>query len=136
MEGVILAMAVHLGRVYLPHPSGDNIFWETKIPLCESKGDYSLTCFYEKFSKCTIEDAITSTKYRSVDDFPNFYMGDFNNAFLQGADGLKEMFDRLVESFPFAFFGFCSFISCFCSFFYCIFHFSFYYRNLIKELML
>jgi hypothetical protein len=105
MEGVVLAMAIHLGRVYLPHPSGDNIFWETKIPLCESKGDYSLTCFYEKFSKCTVEDAIASTKYHSVDDFPNFYMGDFNNAFLQGPDGLKEMFDRLVRKRAFLFFS-------------------------------
>lgn len=27
MEGVGLAIAMQLGRIYLPHPAGDNIFW-------------------------------------------------------------------------------------------------------------
>ena len=30
-----LAIAMQLGRVYLPHPDGDNLFWETKVPFCK-----------------------------------------------------------------------------------------------------
>lgn len=34
IEGAGLAMAMQMGRVYLPHPDGDNIFWETQVPFC------------------------------------------------------------------------------------------------------
>jgi hypothetical protein len=27
MEGVGLAIAMQMGRIYLPHPAGDNLFW-------------------------------------------------------------------------------------------------------------
>jgi hypothetical protein len=50
-EAVLLGMAMHLGRVYLPHPDGDNIYWETNINFCAGQHDRTLTCFYEKFSK-------------------------------------------------------------------------------------
>jgi hypothetical protein len=53
MEGIILGIGLHLGRVYLPHPDGDNIFWETDNPFCKEKQkDSTLTCFYEPSSHC------------------------------------------------------------------------------------
>ena len=58
VEGWGLALAMHLGRIYLPHPDGDNIFWETSIPFCREKWDSTLTCFYEAWSNCTMKDAL------------------------------------------------------------------------------
>lgn len=51
MEGILLGMAMHLGRVYLPHPDGDNIFWETAVPFCRDQHDATLNCFYAHYSK-------------------------------------------------------------------------------------
>lgn len=78
-----MGMALHLGRVYLPHPvrdtiiciafdivghflrtcvyvdvqDGDNFFWETSTSFCRSRNEPGMNCFYMPFSKCTIQDA-------------------------------------------------------------------------------
>lgn len=80
VEGWGLALAMNLGRVYLPHPDGDNIFWETSIPFCRERGEVGLTCFYEAWSNCTMTDALTGLQgdvnsLRTVhppDLFPSF----------------------------------------------------------------
>ena len=73
MEGLALSIAMHLGRVYLHHPDGDNIFWETNVPFCRNiRKDHTLTCFYEPFSKCTIQDALKGTGKRIDDSIVEF----------------------------------------------------------------
>jgi hypothetical protein len=81
MEGAVLAAAMNLNRVFLPHPSGDNIFWETLNPFCRNVvKDTSINCYYKLFSKCTVEDALYN--YASdVDHIKNFYMADVKNSF-------------------------------------------------------
>eukprot|EP01040_Poterioochromonas_malhamensis_P005455 gene5455-5855_t len=97
MEGLVLALAVQLGRVYLPHPDGDNIFWETKVPFCQqSQHDETLTCFYEKLSKCTIQDALVSTAFHDVNGFPTFSLGDFHTAF-ESEDGLHHIKETMAS---------------------------------------
>lgn len=81
VEGLVLAAAMNLNRVYLPHPTGDNIFWETSVPHCrDTVKDSSLNCFYEKFSKCTIQDAIAGYA-PTVDHLHTYYMSDVKASF-------------------------------------------------------
>lgn len=56
-----LAIAMNLGRVYLPHPDGDNIYFETQVPFCRNSERFEpgINCFYELYSKCTYKDALT-----------------------------------------------------------------------------
>lgn len=58
IEGWGIAMAIQLGRIYLPQPDGDYIFWETLVPFCKEQNKRTLDCFFEAFSSCTIEDAL------------------------------------------------------------------------------
>lgn len=81
MEGAVLAAAMNLGRVYLPHPDGDNIFWETAVPHCrDTVKDTTLNCFYEKFSKCTIQDALSGYA-ENVNRIHTYYMSDVKTSF-------------------------------------------------------
>jgi hypothetical protein len=81
VEGLVLAAAMNLNRVYLPHPTGDNIFWETNIPHCKNTvKDSSLNCFYEMFSKCTINDALEGYA-PTVDHLHTYYMSDVKASF-------------------------------------------------------
>jgi hypothetical protein len=94
MEGIVMGIAMMLGRVYMPHPDGDNVFWETHIPFCETtQQDSSLNCFYERATKCTITDAIAGTNYGDVNAFKTFYMGDFQQMFTDPAYRLKMIAD-------------------------------------------
>jgi hypothetical protein len=57
MEGLALSMALNVGRVYLYHPDGDNIFWETRNPYCLKLKDgifNGKSNFYFYFKKCNI----------------------------------------------------------------------------------
>jgi hypothetical protein len=94
MEGQVLAAAMNLGRVYLHHPSGDNIFWETSNPFCRNTvKDTTLTCFYEPFSKCTIEDAMYN--YASdVDHIRTYHLGDLAHSF-EDEHGLQQTIETL-----------------------------------------
>ncbi len=100
VEGIGLAIAMHLGRVYLPHPDGDNLFWETKVPFCQNiRHDTTLNCFYERYSKCTIHDAVKASKFaRDVNSFRTYYATDFQNSFLHEDDlhRMKEQLDSHV----------------------------------------
>jgi hypothetical protein len=88
MTGAALGMAMHLGRVYLPHPvglivalqsgatlltyptsplncvlqDGDNFFFETQIEFCRNakRNEPGMNCFYAPYSKCTVKDAAAS----------------------------------------------------------------------------
>jgi hypothetical protein len=33
LEGLVIGLAMHLGRIAMPHPDGDGISWETKVIL-------------------------------------------------------------------------------------------------------
>jgi hypothetical protein len=87
VEGVGLAIAMHLDRVFLVHPDGDNIFWETNVPFCRNvRKDTTLGCFYEPMSsKCTIQDAIKASGFaKDVNSFRTYYATDFQKSFLDG----------------------------------------------------
>lgn len=58
IEGLGLAIAMQLGRLYLSHPDGDNLNWETKIPFCQERGEVAFNCFYEPWSNCSYPDAL------------------------------------------------------------------------------
>lgn len=85
MEGFGLSLALNVGRVYLYHPDGDNLFWETINPYCLKNGqnNANLGCFYESFSKCTIEDALFSANVTSVNDkeIKTLLVSDFVSSF-------------------------------------------------------
>jgi len=80
VEGWGLAIAMELGRVYLQHPDGDNIFWETNNAHCKSQKKATLECYYEPFSSCTIQDAVDS-QHRDVNAFKVTHPSDFNSIF-------------------------------------------------------
>ena len=65
--------------MFLFHPDGDNVYWETNVPFCR---DYSinLECFYEGLSKCTIQDALRGTG-KDVNGIPSKHMSDFQESF-------------------------------------------------------
>lgn len=88
-EGEVLAAAMNLNRIYLPHPTGDNIFWETSVPHCrDTVKDQSLNCFYEKFSKCSVQDALAGFA-PTVDHIHTYYMSDLKNSFIDEANRQK-----------------------------------------------
>lgn len=80
VEGWGLAIAMELGRIYLPHPDGDNVFWETHNDHCRKRNLNNLECYYEKWSSCTIKDALDS-HHNSVNDFKITHPSDFNRIF-------------------------------------------------------
>lgn len=80
VEGWGLAIAMQLGRVYLSHPDGDNIFWETNNPHCKAQKQIGLECYYQPVSNCTILDAIDAL-HRDVNAFKITHPSDFNTIF-------------------------------------------------------
>jgi len=78
VEGVGLAIAMHMDRIFLPHPDGDNINWETKIPFCQEQGEVSYTCFYEPWSNCTFPDAL---KGKDINAIPKVSLERFDGFF-------------------------------------------------------
>lgn len=48
-EGVALAIALQLGRIYIPHSLGKNIHWETNTSFCQVR---SLECYYHNYTNC------------------------------------------------------------------------------------
>lgn len=89
MEGVGLSIGLNTGRVFLYHPDGDNVFWETSIPFCRDVA-IGLDCFYERLSKCTMTDALKGTG-TDVNGIPNRHMSDFQESFnsIEGMNALK-----------------------------------------------
>jgi len=80
VEGWGLAIAMELGRVFLHHPDGDNIFWETNNPHCKAQGKLNLECYYHPWSSCTINDALDA-QHRDVNAFKVTHPSDFNAIF-------------------------------------------------------
>ena len=74
VEAWRLSFALQLGRVYLEHPSGDWILWETNNAFCRNQSGFAasqtLQCFYQPWSNCTMEHALLETTYKGVDDLP------------------------------------------------------------------
>ena len=58
MEGVGLAIAMQMNRILLPHPDSVNLKWETNIEFCKNQKKYSLECYYENYSNCTLQHAL------------------------------------------------------------------------------
>lgn len=54
--GVGLAIAVATNRVFLQDPK-DFRDWRIKVPHCEKQNKKNSECYYQPWSKCTIEDA-------------------------------------------------------------------------------
>jgi hypothetical protein len=54
VNGVALALAVDTGRVFLQKGGWT---WRYKNEFCQSQGKFSLECYYQPFSNCTLEDA-------------------------------------------------------------------------------
>jgi hypothetical protein len=52
--GVVLALAVDMGRVFLQKGGWT---WRFKNKFCESQGKKSLECYYHPWTPCTLEDA-------------------------------------------------------------------------------
>jgi hypothetical protein len=94
-EGIGLALAIQLGRVYLLHPDGDNVYWETQNPFCREQNKIGLDCFYEPLSKCTIKDALFSLS-GDVNSLPNYYLPDFSDTF-ETKEGLEESIHQLIN---------------------------------------
>lgn len=74
VEAWRLSFALQLGRVFLEHPSGDWILWETNNQFCRNRSTFAargtLQCYYQPLSNCTIEHALLGTTYKGVDDLP------------------------------------------------------------------
>ena len=80
VEGVVLAIAIELNRVLLPHPDGVvrgwprdfgyNIDqgWQVDTHFCRDQNTNSLDCYYEPWSSCTLEDALRGKNIKSVPD--------------------------------------------------------------------
>lgn len=97
MEGKILALAINLGRVYLPHPDGDNLFWVTDNTFCKDiVKNQTLNCYYEMSSKCTINDALLGIE-GDVNSFPTITMADIQPTFVSEETRLKTI--SAFESF-------------------------------------
>lgn len=98
MEGVVLALAIETGRVYLPHPDGDNIMWETNVPFCSqnrTSREVTMQCFYLPASKCTIKDALKSGKMDDVNKLQTFKFRDFESGI---PSALPDTFNLLIEA--------------------------------------
>lgn len=80
VEGYGLAIAMQLGRVYLSHPDGDNVFWETNNPHCKAQKELGLECYYHPISNCTIHDAIDAA-HIDVNTFKITHPSDFSDIF-------------------------------------------------------
>lgn len=80
-EGWGLAVAMQLGRIYLPHPDGDNIFYETNVPHCRDRNKPGLSCFYEEWSSCSIADALLDVG-GDVNKLNTIEVGDIAHAFV------------------------------------------------------
>ncbi len=78
MEGVALGLAMHLKRVYLPHPDGDNFFWETFNEFCRTTNRWEpgMGCYYQPMSKCNWHDT-----GMDVNKIPNIEPGSFKGTF-------------------------------------------------------
>eukprot|EP01038_Epipyxis_sp_PR26KG_P014108 gene14108-18929_t len=98
-EGSVLALAMQLGRVFLLHPDGDNVFWEDKNPFCRGGKGVGLACYYTAVSKCTITDALFSL-HGDVNSLPSVSMGDFQPAF-DSSEGRLQIIEKYaaVKSF-------------------------------------
>ena len=80
VESVVLAIAIELNRVLLPHPDGVvrgwprdfgyNIDqgWQVDTHFCRDQNTNSLDCYYEPWSSCTLEDALRGKNIKSVPD--------------------------------------------------------------------
>lgn len=94
MEGLGLGIALQMGRVYLDHPDGDNIFWETSNTYCNNPEHYDQTmkCFYQPFSsRCTMADAIRNTG--DVNQLATVFLSTFKEAF-ESAEGLRKTIEK------------------------------------------
>ena len=94
VEGWGLAIAMELGRVYLQHPDGDNIFWETNNPHCKSQKTNTLECYYQPWSSCIIADAIDA-HHRDSNSFKVVHPSDFSQIF-HNPENLKAVVDALA----------------------------------------
>eukprot|EP01034_Spumella_vulgaris_P025802 gene25802-32295_t len=68
VEGMMLSVAMELGRVFLPHPDGDGWLFETKNSFCQNgdRWEPGFNCYYEPVSsKCTIKDALPNLTAQS-----------------------------------------------------------------------
>ena len=65
-ESAIFSVALELGRVYLPHPKGRingltfgfDHNWQFDTSFCRKQKKFSIECYFEPWSSCTIKDAI------------------------------------------------------------------------------
>ena len=82
-ETVGLAIAMQLGRVYLPHPDGDSLHWETKNPFCETlQMNNGLGCYYEQWSSCNMTHVLHGARPGyDVNSLPNLDTLTFQNIF-------------------------------------------------------
>lgn len=98
-EAIGLSIALQLGRVYMFHPDGDNIFWETDNDYCKDlgasppRGDTTLACFYEQLSsRCSMHDAVRDQG--DINKYPQVFTSEFKDSF-DSKEGLEAMVGRL-----------------------------------------
>ena len=96
VEGWGLAIAMELGRVYLQHPDGDNIFWETDNAHCKGQNKNTLDCYYHPWSSCSIKDAVDA-QHNDVNTFKITHPSDFNEIFNDPVT--RERFQSRIANF-------------------------------------
>lgn len=58
LEGIGLAIALQLGRVYVPRDDSVSWSWETKVKHCSNQKKSNIYCYYEEWSHCSLADAL------------------------------------------------------------------------------
>ena len=73
--GVGLALAMNMGRVYIMFPDGQNQLtdkmhsnnrFQVDIDFCRKQNKFSLECYYEPWTQCTIEDALKGSTIQQL----------------------------------------------------------------------
>lgn len=82
MEGSALGLAMHLNRIYLPHPDGDNFFWETNNNFCRNgtRWEPGMNCYWQSYSKCAKKEFMYPPG-KDVNHIPNIEGGSFKDTF-------------------------------------------------------
>jgi hypothetical protein len=72
VEGLGLALALQLGRVYIPRNDSNSFVWETNVNHCKQQGKFNIYCFYEEWTNCTLEDALQGLPLKNLTRINNY----------------------------------------------------------------
>ena len=72
VEGLGLALALQLGRVYISRNDSHSFLWETNVNHCKQQGKFNMYCFYEEWTNCSLEDALQGIPLNKLNKINNY----------------------------------------------------------------